>query len=148
MAAAGEQSRAGSCDPALIARVASKTQKRSKPELEVRFSYSRTGTRIPATPYAIFLGTQVFDGASFNFTTTALVSLVEQVQKGRGRSIIRHILSSSSAMTTEVRSSPRRADTRRLRHLFTSRRARRTSASQRLMDKRTAARALSHSASL
>jgi hypothetical protein len=46
---------------------------------------------MPATPYAIFLDTQVFEAASFNFKMTALVSLVEQVQKGTVRLILTDI---------------------------------------------------------
>ena len=36
---------------------------------------------MPADPYAIFLDTQVFEAASFNFKMTALVSLEEQVKR-------------------------------------------------------------------
>jgi hypothetical protein len=46
---------------------------------------------MPADPYAIFLDTQVFEAASFNFKMTALASLEEQVQKGTVRLIITDI---------------------------------------------------------
>ena len=43
------------------------------------------------TGYPIFLDTQVFEAASFNFKTTTLVSLEEQVDKGNARLILTDI---------------------------------------------------------
>jgi hypothetical protein len=46
----------------------------------------------PETPdYTIFLDTQVFEAASFNFNTTTFVSLEEQIQKGRVRLLLTDI---------------------------------------------------------
>jgi hypothetical protein len=77
-----------------------------------------------------------------------LTALADDVDAVDGRSIIRHILSSSSAMTMEARSLRRPDDTRRLRPSSTSQRPRRTLASRRLMHKGTAERAPSQAASL
>ena len=46
---------------------------------------------MPTPGYPIFLDTQVFEGASFNFKTTTLVSLDEQVQKGNVRLVLTDI---------------------------------------------------------
>ena len=43
------------------------------------------------TGHPIFLDTQVFEAASFNFKTTRLVSLEEQVEKGNVRLIFTDI---------------------------------------------------------
>ena len=43
------------------------------------------------TGHPIFLDTQVFEAASFNFKTTTLVSLEEQVEKGVVRLILADI---------------------------------------------------------
>ena len=50
-------------------------------------------SRVPvmADPTAIFLDTQVFEAASFNFKTTVLASLEEQVQKGTIRLVLTDI---------------------------------------------------------
>lgn len=50
-------------------------------------------------PTPIFLDTQVFEAASFNFKTKALVSLEEQVAKG----IIRIILTDITVREVKVR---------------------------------------------
>ena len=46
---------------------------------------------MPRAGYPIFLDTQVFEGVSFNFKTTTLVSLQEQVEKGNVRLVLTDI---------------------------------------------------------
>lgn len=45
-----------------------------------------------ADPTAIFLDTQVFEAASFNFKTTVLVSVVEEAKKGTIRLVLTDII--------------------------------------------------------
>jgi hypothetical protein len=51
----------------------------------------------------VFLDAQVFEAASFNFTTTAFVSLQEQLESGRLRLILTDTTRRSTQLTTVKR---------------------------------------------